>query len=688
MDREALIHKNVLDSMNDGVMAIDLNGRIMTFNPAAARILGVVPEEALGRIFGEVFLVLEGMDDFTQTIFDAVHEAAVGHQRVVKVSLGDATRSLALTTSYLQDIQDGAEQHIGVIAVFSDISEIKELRETELQLTESLKAQHAELQTAYREIEQNNQTLASALKKVQVTRVVATVFIISLFLVVGLRSWDANIQSASTDVPTQRAATPASGALRTLVVEPEQVKSTLLLSGRLAPRREVNVISPLAGKVAVVHFQYGERVSKGQQLLKLDAAEVEREYREAESAYIKASGHFKELDDWANSLEVVRARRGVSRARMTLENQRNKLNETAFLLQQGVIPVSEHETAEQQYRNRQLDYEAAQQDLRAVLDKGDADARRIARLQLDNARIRMQQLERALLQTAVEAPVGGVILQPRGDERRGQPNGGAGHVTAGRSVTQGERLLTIGELDSLSVVSWVDEVDISKIHLGQAVRISGEAFPDHVLEGEVAELSSQAANGEMRNDLPSFQVTVAIGELTPAQRQEVRLGMSADLEVTVYVEPNALLVPFNVVEMRDGETWLRVRDKETGQAREVRVSVGVTTVDRVEIVQGLAPGDEVVLSGIQYPFRVILTCSTGRQAVERKARPLIGKKSWTGFLTLSWGYRRIPRGGGCGSSTRTVPCSCLSVIRCAHLTMRELLSPWRLLRVLSGLPTA
>ncbi len=597
MDREALIHKNVLDNMNDGVMTIDLEGRIMTFNPAASHMLGLVPEEVLGRVFGEIFLTMDGMDDFTQTIFDAVYEAAVGHQRVVRVPLGDTTRSLALTTSYLQVSQDGGIQRIGVIAVFSDITEIRELREAELQLTESIKAQHIELQEAYRKIEENNQTLASALKKVQVVRVVATVFVISLFLAAGLRSWDTNLQSAAPDMPTPRAAAPAATALHTLVVEPQRVYSTILLSGRLAPRREVNIISPLAGKVAAIHFQYGEQVSKGQQLLKLDAVEVEREYREAQSAYIKALGHFKELEDWANSLEVVRARRGVSRAKMALEDQRNKLDETAFLQQQGVIPASEHQAAEQQYRNQQLDYEATQQDLQAVLDKGDADARQVARLQLDNTRIRMRQLEQALQKTVVEAPVGGVILQPRRDDRRSQSSGDSGRIAAGRSVTQGERLLTIGELDSLSVVGWVDEVDITKIHPQHEVRISGDAFPDQTLQGTIVQVSSQAGNGQGRDELPSFQVTVAIGNLTPAQRREVRLGMSADLEVIVYARPDALLVPFDAIEMRDAETWLRVKDKETDEVREVRVDVGVTTVDRVEIVHGLAPGDEVVLSG-------------------------------------------------------------------------------------------
>ena len=90
-------------------------------------------------------MATEGMDEFNQAILDAVYDTAVGHQKAVEVNLGGKTRSLALTTSYLQDIRNNEARKIGVIAIFSNITEIKELREAELRLAKVAKAQHAEL---------------------------------------------------------------------------------------------------------------------------------------------------------------------------------------------------------------------------------------------------------------------------------------------------------------------------------------------------------------------------------------------------------------------------------------------------------------------------------------------------------------------------------------------------------------
>ena len=129
MDQTSLIYENILDNLSDGVLAVDVQGRIIIFNLAAARILDLACEEVLGRIFAEVFLDWEGTDEFAQTILDAIYDASVCHQRVVYVHTGSALMSLALTTSYLQAPQGSTVQKIGVIAVFSDTTEVQALRE-------------------------------------------------------------------------------------------------------------------------------------------------------------------------------------------------------------------------------------------------------------------------------------------------------------------------------------------------------------------------------------------------------------------------------------------------------------------------------------------------------------------------------------------------------------------------------
>ena len=590
MDQDVVIYKNVLDNMHSGVMTVGLDGRILTFNPAASQILGLARADVLDHLLAEVFMTLEGLDAFLQALMDAVYEADIEHQRVVEVRPGDRTISLTMTTSYLQSVRDGEVQRIGVIAIFSDITELRDLREAELRLAETTRAQNAELQDAYRKIEDNNQALRTAAKRERI----ATLSVAVLFLAVGLFAWQADPASdLGEPAPPAVSEAVASADLRTVVVTPQRLASTVILSGYLAPRREVQVTSPLTGTVAALHFQYGARVRQGQRLVELDTTEVEKQYRDARAAYIKARLRFDELENWDNSVEVVRARRTLNRTRRQLEAQRDKRDETAFLLEKGVIPASEHEAAEQQLYNVQLDYEAVQQDLATVLARGGAQEKQVAQLELDNARIQLQLMEDTLQKSRVDAPVAGVVLPPRKSEQDGQ------RLVTGGEVQQGALLLTIGDLDGLSVMGEVDEVDVAKVRLGQSVAIRGDAFPEVELQGSITHVSSQAGQQEQGGKgLPMFEVRAAIENLTPAQRQQVRLGMSAHLEVVIYDKPDSLLVPLSAVRTANGTTWLHVRDRQTGTVQQVEVETGLTTLDAVEIVGGLKAGAEVVLSGV------------------------------------------------------------------------------------------
>ena len=573
-------------------MSLDRSGVITSFNPAASEIFGLSAESVVGRTLADVLVRIEGADAFIDTVLDATYEASAGDQHVVEATLAGKRRLLSVVTSYLTEERHGETVGLGVVAVFSDISEISELRETEVRLAKDLEAKHGELRDAYVTLETRNRELASAAKRVNALRLGATAVVMAVFLVVGLWFWNPDPPAGS--MPTAGVVQAADGAQRTLTVTPQAVSASLFMAGRLAPLREVEVTSPIKGKVAAVHFQHGERVVEGQRLVELDVTGVQIEQRDAEVAFIKARDRVQELANWENHVDVTRVRRAVSKSNAALETARNTLEKTSFLLERGVIPASEHEAAEREYESRQFDLRAAEEDLRAALAKGAAE-RTVARLELDNARAKLEALEDTLRNAVVYAPVAGVVVDPKAGGAERGADSKEKTFAKGVSVDQGERLLTIGNLDGVAVVGRVDEVDVVRIRPGHRVTVVGDAFPGVTLHGEIAHVSSQAKRDPSGRGLPSFEVAAVVEALSDGQRRLLRLGMSATVEVTVYERADALLVPLDAVTVRDGQALLRVRDADSGDVREVPVATGVTTLDSVEIVDGIGPGDEIVL---------------------------------------------------------------------------------------------
>ena len=80
MSDDQVIYRNTLDDMRDGVMVIDLQGTVRTFNRAAETILGLSSDEIVGQRFGGVFYALEGSDDFVQAALDAVYDSVSKQQ--------------------------------------------------------------------------------------------------------------------------------------------------------------------------------------------------------------------------------------------------------------------------------------------------------------------------------------------------------------------------------------------------------------------------------------------------------------------------------------------------------------------------------------------------------------------------------------------------------------------------------
>ena len=140
-----------------------------------------------------------------------------------------------------------------------------------------------------------------------------------------------------------------------------------------------------------------------------------------------------------------------------------RLQRTAFLLEQGLIPASQHEEAERQYQRQILDVEAARQDLDAARARGGEEALDKAVLELSGAEDERRELAESLGTGRVHAPVSGAVLAPS--------RSGANVLAAGRSVEEGEALLRIGDFSRMTAIAAVDEVDVVRIAVGQVVGV-------------------------------------------------------------------------------------------------------------------------------------------------------------------------------------------------------------------------
>jgi HlyD family secretion protein len=350
-------------------------------------------------------------------------------------------------------------------------------------------------------------------------------------------------------------------------VQSEDLQVSVREVGVVDPEVKVDVKSAVSGRVMGLKVREGDVVRTGQVL-----AQVEPDVNQAQS-----------LSD---------VKSGVAQADLKLRDAERELGVQQALFDAGLIPS-------QTLKN----YETS----RAIAAESLANARSRYRIVEDHG---IPISGASSQQARVTAPMSGVII------KKGVELGET--VTSGvSSFNEGTTMFTVADLKSLIIRVNLNEVDIAKVRVGQPVSVTLDAYPQKIFTGKVRFVAPAA---KIVDKIKVFEIEVALDKLDEA----FRTGMSANVEILGDRRADALSVPLEALQRRDGQTVVyRMKagldPKRIDEAREaldgrskfvwlsenwksyfepVTVNAGVATLERVEITSGLRPGDQVALEDV------------------------------------------------------------------------------------------
>ena len=118
--RDIAIHERVLAEMGDGVITLDLGGRIVTYNRAAAEILDIPIASAIGRTYAELVITDSRFDALSDLVLRAIDDTSTTHRDEIQLEVGGEMRHYLANTSLLHTPDGGAK--VGVIVVLRDVT--------------------------------------------------------------------------------------------------------------------------------------------------------------------------------------------------------------------------------------------------------------------------------------------------------------------------------------------------------------------------------------------------------------------------------------------------------------------------------------------------------------------------------------------------------------------------------------
>lgn len=176
----------------------------------------------------------------------------------------------------------------------------------------------------------------------------------------------------------------------------------------------------------------------------------------------------------------------------------------------------------------------------------------------------------------------------------GYSMGGYGSTGSGSSTQlyslDGDVLLTVTPLDTMTVTIAVDEKDIASVKTGMTAQLTMNALPDETFEGQVTRV---AQTGSGNGGSSKFDV-----EITLSRESDMLPGMSTTAQLTLYEKMDVLTLPVAALRDEGGKTLVYTgKDKKTGEpANPVEVTTGLSDGENVEILSGIDSGTTVYYS--------------------------------------------------------------------------------------------
>ncbi len=331
----------------------------------------------------------------------------------------------------------------------------------------------------------------------------------------------------------------------------------VVVTGTLAADEEVAAGFKVAGRLGEITVDLGSPVRKGQVLARLDPTDFRFRVEQAEAALrqvraglgLPPDGSDETLDPGKTAL--------VREAKAVLDEARLGRDRMTQLREKDLVARSEFDAALSRLLVAESRYQAAVEEVRNRQE------------QLAERRSGLSLARQQLADTVLQAPIDGAVRERR--------------ASAGEFLAAGAPVVGLVRVHPLRLRVAVPERDAASVRVGQAVRVRLEGDPaEHA--GRVVRLSP-AIHEQNRTLAVEVEVANRDGRLRP--------GAFARAEIVVEPDRLSVLVPGSaIVNFAGLEKAFTVKD---GRATEKRIRTGRRTGNRVEVLEGLAAGEQVVV---------------------------------------------------------------------------------------------
>jgi HlyD family secretion protein len=304
----------------------------------------------------------------------------------------------------------------------------------------------------------------------------------------------------------------------TEAIRTRDLEAIVSASGKIQPKRQINISANTMGKVTRLAVEEGQRVKAGQFLLEIDPRSLSGQLERGEASVAAAQ----------SSLQGSRT--SVEQAKANLDLARQNLKRQEELWKDGLTTKENLERAQNELTVKEVDLRSREQDIQTREQQIKQEVASLATTKYN------------LNQVIISSPMDGLVTRRNIEEGE--------TAVVGTMNNAGTVLLTIADMSVLEAEIEVDETDIPNVSVGQIAKVTIDAVPNREFKGHVTEIGNspiQATNTTGQRQATTFKVVVTIDDVVP----DVRPGFTATAEITTATRPAVVAVPIQALTVRE-----------------------------------------------------------------------------------------------------------------------------------------
>lgn len=339
------------------------------------------------------------------------------------------------------------------------------------------------------------------------------------------------------------------------VMQGEIVKD-LVFNGRIAPVREEGLFFRTSGRLQAVYFKRNDLVNEGDIIAELEIEGLEQARQAAELELARTQANLDEAEKAINFR--------VNMAQIELDIAELALIETIRTQPEGSVDIA----------IQRKNVERAQ----LQLDNIDRQVDPILQNNVQRAQLELEQITDRVANTRIVAPFDGLILSMS--------------LSVGRGVEEFRPVVVLADPVNLEVSADLISNQLQDLAEEMPVNVQLMGRPGDPVTGRIRRLPYPYGSGGGGTTVDELDKSTRIALDIPAAEADMRLGDLVRVSAELERKDNVLWLPPQAIRVFDGRRFVVLVQDDV--EKRIDVKVGIQTIDKVEILEGLAANDVVI----------------------------------------------------------------------------------------------